>query len=121
MKHVRAQLAKQNLATGLLILALSLFAAPAVLADGLDTYKASGQVGEQLDGYVGIVTASPSGEIKATVNDINKKRRAKYASIAKERGIDISQVAALAGKKLAKRIPPGQYIQDGSGQWRKRK
>ncbi len=120
MRHLRAPLANY-LTNGLLILALTLIATPAVLADGLDTYKASGAVGEKLDGYVGIVTPSPSDQIRATVNDINKKRRAKYASIAKERGIDVSQVAALAGKKLAKRTPSGQYIQDDSGKWRKRK
>jgi len=121
MKHLRAQLAMRNSTKGLLILALALFAAPAVLADGLDTYKASGEVGEQLDGYVGIVTGSPSAEVKATVDDINKKRRTKYASIAKERGLNVSQVAALAGKKLATRTPSGQYIRDDTGKWRKRK
>ena len=121
MKRSRAQLARQGPLNGLLVLALALFAAPAALADGLDDYKASGEVGEQLDGYVGIVSQSPSAEVKATVDGINKKRREKYVGIAEARGIDVSQVAGLAGKKLAERTPSGQYVRDGSGKWRKRK
>jgi len=121
MKRSRAQIAAQRLLNGLLILALSLIAVPAAWADALDSYKKSGQVGEQIDGYVGSVTKSPSAEIEATVSDINKKRREKYAGIAKTRGIGISQVAALAGKKLVERTPSGQYVKDGAGKWRKRK
>ncbi len=121
MKRSRAQIASQRLFNGLLILAFALIAAPAVFADGLDGHKASGQVGEQLDGYVGVVTQSPSAELKELVDDFNNKRRERYADIAKSRGIDVSQVAALAGKKLVERAPSGQYVRDSSGKWRKRK
>ena len=121
MKHSRAQSAAQRLLIGLLVLAFGLFSAPTASADALDGHKKSGQAGEQLDGYVGIVTPSPSAELKATVADINEKRRQKYADIAKTRGIDASQVAALAGEKLVERTASGQYVKDGSGKWRKRK
>ncbi len=121
MKRSRPQIASQRLLKGLLILALALIAAPTARADALNDYKQSGQVGEQRDGYVGIVTKSPSAELEATVSDINRKRREKYAGIAETRGIDVSQVASLAGKKLVERTPSGQYVKDGSGKWRKRK
>ena len=85
MKRSRAQIASQPLFNGLLILAFALIAAPAVFADVLDSHKASGHVGEQLDGYVGIVTQSPSPELKESVDDVNDKRRERYAGIAKSR------------------------------------
>jgi uncharacterized protein YdbL (DUF1318 family) len=97
MKRSYTQIASQPLPIGLLIFALAFILAPAAGAGTLDDYKASLQVGEQLDGYVGIVTKSPSAEINSTVADINKKRKDKYAGIAKERGITLSQVEALAG------------------------
>jgi hypothetical protein len=121
MKCSRAQVATQLLLSGLVFIALTLISAPAVWAEELDRYKKSGQVGEQLDGYIGFVARSPSAEVKASVAEINEKRREKYTDIAKTRGIDVSQVAALAGKKLVERTPSGQYVKDGSGKWRIRK
>ena len=120
MKRSRAQIATQPLLNGLLVLAFALFTALAVQADTLDGYKASGLLGEQLDGYVGIVTHSPSPEVKATADDVNRKRREKYSGIAETRGLEVSQVAALAGEKLVERTPSGQYVRDSSGRWRKR-
>ncbi len=121
MKRSRAQIASQRLLKKLLILALVLFAAPIVWAESLDSRKESGQVGEQLDGYIGIVTPTPSAELEAMVAELNKKRRERYTDIAKTREVDVSQVASLAGKKLVERTPSGQYVKDGSGKWRKRK
>jgi len=120
MQRERAPIATQYVLAGLLFFAFALIVAPTARADTLDDLKASGQVGEQVDGYVGIVTPSPSDELKALVDDINGKRRKRYAEIARKRGIDISQVAALAGEKLVLRAPPGQYVRDGSGKWRTR-
>jgi uncharacterized protein YdbL (DUF1318 family) len=96
---------------------LALAAAPA-LAIGLDQAKAQGLVGEQADGYLGVVTGSP--EASALVSDVNAKRRAEYAEIAKKRGTSVDAVAALAGQKLVARTPSGQFVKGSSGGWVKK-
>ncbi|MFQ5474165.1 MAG: YdbL family protein [Dehalococcoidia bacterium] len=120
VERARPPIAMRHVLRALLIVAFALAAAPGAHADALDDLKASGRVGEQIDGYVGIVTSSPSEELRALVDDINRKRRERYAEIARKRGVDISQVAALAGEKLVLRAPPGQYVRDSRGEWRKR-
>jgi len=98
------------------VLALGL-AAPA-LALGLADAKAKGLVGEQADGYLGVV--SGGGEASALVQEVNAKRRAEYAEIAKKRGTAVDDVAALAGAKLVSRTPSGQYVRDSTGKWVKK-
>lgn len=87
----------------------------------LDQAKAQGLVGEQLNGYLGVVTAHPSGEVNALLRDINTRRRQAYERIARENGLSLEQVASLAGKKAIEKTPPGQYIQDpATGNWLRR-
>ena len=86
----------------------------------LDTARARGLVGEQNDGYVGAVSASPSADVKALVAEVNGKRRAAYADIAKKNGTAPDAVAALSGQKLIERAPPGQWIGD-KGRWTQKK
>ena len=106
------------LRTALAAVAL-LVAAPAAALD-LDGAKASGQAGERVDGYVGAVAGSPPAEVVALVNAVNAKRRAHYADIAKRNGVPVDAVAAEAGRKLVDRAPPGQWVADASGRWRKK-
>ncbi|TNE60128.1 MAG: DUF1318 domain-containing protein, partial [Sphingomonadales bacterium] len=61
-------------------LALAVFATP-VMAQRDPAYAAArsaGEIGEQMDGYLGIV-GSATPELRRVVNDINIKRRAVYA------------------------------------------
>ena len=95
--------------------------APGASADSLEGYKSAGDVGERPDGYVGIVVANPSAELRAFVDDINARRRAKYADLAAKNGTDVESVAALAGKKLIERSNAGDVVMDGAGNWRKRR
>ncbi len=87
-------------------------------AGPLDDAKAEGLVGEQMDGYVGIVGGN--GNVQGLVDDINAKRRAKYAEIAKKRSAPTEAVAQIAGKKLIERTPAGQYVRGSDGQWRQK-
>jgi uncharacterized protein YdbL (DUF1318 family) len=104
-------------AAGLALAAiLILLAAPAALAEDLDAAKAAGTVGERPDGYLGAVT--PAG--KAIADEVNAKRRAKYAEIAKENKTSVDSVAALAGAKLVDRTPSGQYVMGADGKWKKK-
>jgi len=82
----------------------------------LDGARQQGLVGEQSDGYVGALSASPSADVKALVAEVNAKRRAAYAEIAKKNGTAPDAVAALSGQKLIERAPAGQWIGD-KGRW----
>lgn len=99
---------------------LLLVHAGAAHALDLDTAKQQGLVGEQTDGYVGAVAASPGAEVKALVADVNSKRRASYAAIASKNGTSVEAVAALAAQKLVARVPAGQWVGD-QGRWVQKK
>lgn len=101
------------------ICALSL-AAPAFALD-LDGAKAQGLVGERQDGYVGVVSASPSPELKRLVDDINLRRRGAYQNIVTQTpGATLNAVEKLAAEKLIAKTPSGQFVQDASGKWVKK-
>jgi len=86
----------------------------------LDDAKSAGKIGEGVDGYVHLVDEAAPDDVKALVKDVNDKRRARYASIAKERGAGVEDVAASAGDMLVERAPAGHYVLDSSGKWRKK-
>ena len=110
---------KLVLRLGAVLLLLCLTALPAA-AQSLDEAKADGQVGERIDGYVGVVDANASGEVRALVDQVNAERKEKYAEIAAERGTSIQAVAQIAGQKLIARAPGGQYVLGANGQWRQK-
>ena len=99
---------------------LLLCAALPAAAQSLDQAKAAGQVGERIDGYVGVVDANAPGDIRALVDEVNAEREAKYAEIAAERGTSVQAVAQIAGQKLIERAPGGQYVLGADGQWRQK-
>lgn len=104
-----------------LTLVLSLaFIAPALAID-LDSAKAQGLAGEKLTGYVGIVTSSPTPDLRSMVNEINLRRRASYQEIAnKTPGATLNAVEKLAAEKLISKAPSGQYVETSPGQWTKK-
>ncbi len=82
----------------------------------LRTSKAAGQIGEQLNGYLGIVSAAP-GDVQALVQKINQKRKALYQNIASKNGTSLQAVEKMAGKKTTNKTPSGQFIRMPSGKW----
>ncbi|PJA32275.1 MAG: DUF1318 domain-containing protein [Zetaproteobacteria bacterium CG_4_9_14_3_um_filter_53_7] len=82
----------------------------------LQQAKAAGQIGEQPNGYLGIVGSAP-GDVQALVSSINNQRRAAYQNIAQSNGTSLQAVEVLAGRKAIEKTPSGQYIQSPSGQW----
>jgi uncharacterized protein len=110
---------KLVLRIGALLLMLGLSALPAA-AQSLDQAKAAGQVGERIDGYVGVVDANAPGDVRALVDQVNAERREKYAEIAAERGTSVQAVAQIAGQKLIERAPSGEYVLGANGQWRQK-
>ncbi|WP_236075284.1 YdbL family protein [Mariprofundus sp. EBB-1] len=113
---------KQNLFRFMAVLAVSLTmivagASSAWSAD-IRSAKAAGQIGEQLNGYLGVVSSAPA-DVRAMVQDINQKRRAVYQRIASKNGTSLQAVEQMAAKKAINKTPPGQYIQS-SGGWVKK-
>ncbi|BAK75567.1 protein of unknown function [Pseudogulbenkiania sp. NH8B] len=88
------------------------------MALDLDGAKSQGLVGEQPNGYLGVVKATPQAVELAA--DINAKRRAAYDAIAKKNGATLDQVAALAGQKAIEKAAPGAYVRSADGQWVKK-
>ncbi len=93
-----------------LVFSLSLMLAALVHAADLTSAKRDGLVGERADGYLGIVVASPSAEVKALVDDVNAKRRARYEQIARDNNIDVADVEARAGQKAIERTTSGGWV-----------
>lgn len=104
---------RQTLTTALLAFLISL---PAH-AISLDDAKQQGLVGERASGYLGIVTPSPSADIKQLVNEINAKRKALYQRKAEKAGVATDIMELRTGQRLQERAPSGEYIQDQNGQW----
>lgn len=77
--------------------------------------RSAGQVGEQPDGYLGIV-GSPTPELRALVNNINIQRKAAYTRQAGN-GATIEQMAFVAGCNLINQTAAGEKYQSPSGQW----
>ena len=95
-------------------------AAYAMLQDASASLRATGQVGEQADGYLGLV-GSASADVRAQVDAVNIKRRAYYTDLAAKRGAKIEEVAAATACEIfAGRVQPGQYYKLPGGSWQKR-
>lgn len=81
--------------------------------------RAAGQVGEQPDGYLGIV-GQATAELQRLVDDINIKRRAVYAKKAQENNATVEQFAFTSGCQAIGRTVPGEKYQTPNGTWNTR-
>ena len=111
--------ARLTLALALLLLGAAA-AAPPALAISLDEAKAAGYVGERFDGYLAVVDSGAPAEVRALVEDINAKRRARYAEIARKQGVPVEAVAKLTAEKVINDAPPGTFIMGPKGSWQRR-
>ncbi len=94
--------------------------AHAMLQDASAQLRASGQAGEQADGYLGLVGSAPAS-LRAQVDAVNIKRRAYYTDLAAKRGAKIEEVAATTACELFRtKVAPGQYYRLPDGVWRQR-
>jgi uncharacterized protein YdbL (DUF1318 family) len=77
--------------------------------------RAAGQVGEQPDGYLGVVgSATPA--LQALVNNINIQRKKQYTAQAAS-GSTVQQMAFVTGCNLILRTGPGEKYQAPDGRW----
>jgi uncharacterized protein YdbL (DUF1318 family) len=103
------------------LLAIGLFAAPA-LAERDPAYanaRAKGEIGEQPDGYLGIVVA-PTTTLKKLVDDINIKRREIYSAKATENKVTLEAYALTSGCQAILRTVPGEMYRTPEGKWKTR-
>lgn len=98
------------LASTLLALSLPLMAMDLQQAmSNLSTAKSKGLVGEQADGYLGVVAPTP--EAVETAKLINEARHVQYVNLAKDNNLALPDVEAMAGQKAIEKTQAGQYIQ----------
>ena len=81
--------------------------------------RSSGQVGEKMDGYLGIV-GQATDALQRMVNDINIKRRAVYADKAKAANATLEEYALTAGCIAITKTVPGEKYQAPDGTWQTR-
>jgi len=74
----------------------------------LPTAKEQGLVGEQPNGYLGVVKAE--GEAAEIVRLINQARREQYQKLAQDNGLALADVESMAGQKAIERTSSGHLI-----------
>ncbi len=92
----------------------SAFAASSVI----DAAKAECVVGEQIDGYLGVIDEGAADEhLRREVRSINQQRKAFYADLAARNNVTLDVTAALTAEKLINQAASGHCVQDESGSW----
>ena len=74
------------------------------------------QIGEQPDGYLGMVSGGAA--VQALVRDINIKRKAAYTASAQASGSTVEQFAFTSGCNLVAQVGRGEMYKTPSGQWK---
>ena len=101
--------------------AASMLAAPAIAQrdPAYDAARSAGQVGEKMDGYIGVVGGSTPA-LQRIVDDINIKRRAVYAEKARAANATLEEYALTAGCLAIARTAAGEKYQAPDGSWQTR-
>ena len=117
MNRVWKSIAAAGIAAGLLASA----PASAQRDPAYEAARSSGQVGEKMDGYLGIV-GTPNAALQRVVADINIKRRALYSQRAQAATppVTLEEYALTAGCLAIARTVPGEKYQAPDGSWQTR-
>lgn len=102
-----------GLVTGLLAFSVA-------AASPLTKPKADGLIGEQANGYIGLVRQDVPPEIRKLVNDVNARRKAGYQEIASKQGTNLEEVEKVGGMTAIEKTLKGNYIRDINGVWHKK-
>jgi hypothetical protein len=104
------------------VLALAAIAVP-VLGQARDpayeAARAAGQVGEQVDGYLGFPT-SPTAEVRRVADSVNIARRKIYTERATAQHSTVEEYAFTSGCRLILKTKPGEKYQSPDGTWHTR-
>lgn len=96
------------------IMAMNLQQAMSSLSDAKD----EGLVGEQPNGYLGVVSSN-NVDAEEIVKLINEARRGQYQRLAQDNGLSLLDVETMAGQKAIERTNSGHYILV-NGKWAKK-
>ena len=108
----------RHIFAALLISLLTVFVA--IASSSLTQPKADGLIGEQADGYLGLVVQNAPADIRKLVDEINAKRKAGYQKIATKQGASLSDVEKVGGNTAIEKTLKGDYIRDANGTWHKK-
>ena len=111
----------RNIFLAFAVASLAIVSAPVAHAGDpqLEAAISAGEVGERIDGYLGVVgSADPA--IVRKVQEINNKRRALYEQLSEQTGTTVAQVARVTGEKQIARAGTGQYYMDETGAWKQK-
>ena len=104
----------KNIFLGLLMAMLTVSIA---VASALTRPKADGLIGEQANGYLGLVVQNVPADIKKLVDDVNASRKAGYQEIAAKQGVSLSEVEKVGGNTALEKTLEGNYVRDANGVW----
>ncbi|WP_119082662.1 YdbL family protein [Altererythrobacter sp. B11] len=118
---MKRSLARTAIAAATAALALGAIASPAFAQrdPAYEAARASGDVGEKVDGYLAVV-GSGTPALRKMVDDINIKRRAVYAEKAQAANATLQEYAFTAGCLAIARTSPGEKYQAPDGSWKTR-
>jgi uncharacterized protein YdbL (DUF1318 family) len=96
--------------------AVAVAQSPAAKA-AVDAAKSQGVVGEQGDGFLGLVHGSADPAVSAAMAEINAGRTRAYADIAAKTGVSQAAAGEATARQLIDRLPPGAYYKPLGGSW----
>ena len=99
----------------------ALLARPAVAQSAgakaeVDRAKAQGVVGEQADGFLGVVSGADPA-VRAAMAEINAGRAQAYRDAAARTGATPDAAGQATARQLEGRLGPGEYFRTAGGQW----
>jgi uncharacterized protein YdbL (DUF1318 family) len=95
----------------------AVYAQSAAAKDTVVAAKSAGQVGEQGDGFLGLVSGSGPAEVKAAVAEINAGRAAAYKDIAARTGVTEQAAGEATARQLIAKMAPGGFYKPLGGSW----
>jgi uncharacterized protein YdbL (DUF1318 family) len=120
MKHAQHTVRSRSWTLRVAALLTGILLSLAAAAATLDSAKADGWIGEQPDGYLGLVRNDAPGDVKSLVNEVNAKRKVRYQEIASQQGAPLAEVEKVGGQTAIEKTRPGHYVKDASGRWRQK-
>ena len=112
---------KRSLATMMMVFALVAGSSAAVAQrdPAYQSARSAGVVGEQPDGYLGVVGPG-NASVHALVNNINIQRKAAYTRQSASSGATVEQFAFTSGCNLILQTTPGEKYRSPDGSWKTR-
>jgi uncharacterized protein YdbL (DUF1318 family) len=102
--------------------AFVMFSGAALAASAIiENAKSQCIVGEQADGYLGVIDSGKAdADLRREVDSINMQRKAAYARLAEKNAVTIDDTAKVTAEKLINQAPSGQCVRDENGTWLKK-